>query len=161
MATAYHFEHSISLPLVHRAQEALLAFFRASETDAWTLDPTQRDDGASLHLIRGNWEASDSPGVGGEYRVPGFPHWAPQQGYLPQTIPMLLSVTLDESPAGLVIRLKHTALSRESGTELREISGRAVDLELKSLAKYLKQSFHLPGAPEVLLDPSSCSSCVA
>jgi hypothetical protein len=57
---------------------------------------------------------------------------------------MLLSVTLDESPDGLMIRLKHTAFSRESGTELREISGRAIDHELKLLAKYLKQSFHLP-----------------
>ena len=92
--------------------------------------------------------------MGGEYRVPGFPRWAPQQGYLPNTIPMLLSVTLDESREGLVIRLKHTAFSRESGTELREISGRAVDLELKSLAKYLKQSFHLPSAPEVALEPT-------
>ena len=160
MATAVHFEHSIALPLVHRAREALQAFFRVSETGAWTFDPTQRDDGASLHLIRGTWEASQSPGVGGEYRVPGLPRWAPQQGYLPNTIPMLLSVTLDESLERLVIRLRHTAFSREPGTELRDVSSRAVDLELKSLAKYLKQSFHLPHAPEVMLDPSNCSSSV-
>ncbi len=160
MTTAYNFEHSLTLPLVHRAQEALLAFFRASETGAWTIDPTQRDDGASLHMIRGSWEVSQSAGVGGEYRVPGSPRWATQQGYLRHTIPMLLSVMLDESLEGLVIRFKHTAFSRESGTELREISGRAVELELKSLAKYLKQSFHLPSAPEVALEPSECPSCV-
>jgi hypothetical protein len=160
MSTAFPFEHTIALPVVHRAQEALLAFFRASEVGPWTVDPTQRDDGARLRLIRGTWEASDSPGVGGEYRMPGFPRWAPQQGYLPNTIPMLLSVTLDESPDGLMIRLKHTAFSRESGTELREISGRAIDHELKLLAKYLKQSFHLPHAPEVVSEASGCSSCV-
>ena len=50
MSTAFTFEHSIALPLVHRAQEALLAFFRASEAGAWTVDPTQRDDGASSAL---------------------------------------------------------------------------------------------------------------
>jgi hypothetical protein len=161
MSTDFRFEHSIALPLVHRAQEALLAFFRTSETGAWTVDPTQRDDGASLHLIRGSWEISHAPGVGGEYRVPGFPRWAPHQGCLLNTIPMLLSVTLDETPEGLLIRFKHVAFSRESGTELRESGGWAVDLELKSLAKYLKQSFHLPSAPEVALEPSRCSSCVA
>jgi hypothetical protein len=99
--------------------------------------------------------------VGGEYRVPGSPRWAPQQGYLPNTIPMLLSVTLDQSREGLVIRFEHIAFSRESGTELREISSRAVDLELKSLAKYLKQSFHLPRAPAVVSEPIDCPSCVA
>lgn len=160
MSTAFTFEHSIALPLVHRAQEALLAFFRASETGAWTVDPTQRDDAASLHLIRGSWEVSRASGVGGEYRAPGSPRWAPQQGYLLNTIPMLLSVTLDESQEGLVIRFKHVAFSRESGTELREVSSRAVARELKSLAKYLKHSFHLPSSPEVISDPTSCSSCV-
>ena len=160
MATASSFEHSISLPLVHRIHEALLAFFRASEAGVWAADPTQRDDGASLHLIRGIWEVSDSPSVGGEYRVPGLPRWAPQHGYLTNTIPMLLSVTLVESPAGIVIQIKHIAFSREPGNELREICGRAVDAELKSLAKYLKQCFHLPSAPEVALRPSNCQSCV-
>ena len=158
MSAALSFEHFLSLPLVHRLHEALLAFFRASEVGAWEVDPTQRDDGATMHFIRGNWEASDSPGVGGVYRLPGFPRWAAQHGYLANTIPMLLSVTLDESAEGLVIRLKHTAFSRESGTELREISGRAIDHELKLLAKYLKQSFHLPSAPEVVLEASGCSS---
>ena len=161
MPTVYRFEHAIALPAVHRAQEALLAFFRASEAGVWTVDPTQRDDGASLHLMRGNWETSTAPGVGGEYRVPGFPHWAPQLGYLPNSIPMLLSVTLDESLDGLVIRLKHTAFGRETGSDFRELSGRAVALELKSLAKYLKQSFHLPSAPEVVFEPVGCSSGVA
>lgn len=160
MSNAFSFEHAIALPSVHRVQEALLAFFRGSEAGAWTVDRTPRDDGANLHLIRGNWAAGDSPGVGGEYRAPGFPRWVPQQGYLPNTIPMLLSITLDESLEGLLIRLKHTAFSREAGTELREIGGRAVDAELKSLAKYLKQSFHLPSAPEVVVDASDCPSCV-
>ena len=73
MSAALSFEHFLSLPLVHRLHEALLAFFRASEVGAWEVDPTQRDDGATMHFIRGNWETSDSAGVGGVYRVPGFP----------------------------------------------------------------------------------------
>ena len=161
MSTAFRFEHAISLPLVHRIQEALLAFFRSSEAGAWAIDRTQRDDEASLHLIRGNWVVSDSPSVGGEYRVPGFPRWAPQQGYLTNTIPMLLGVTLTESPEGMVLQIKHTAFSREPGDEFREVCGRAVSAELKSLAKYLKQSFHLPSSPEVALQPSDSSACVA
>ena len=160
MSAALGFEHSISLPLVHRLHEALLAFFRASEVGAWQMDPTERDDEAAMHFIRGNWQASDSPGVGGVYRVPGFPRWAAQHGYLENTIPMLLSVVVKESEEGLMICLTHRAFSRESGDEIREICGRAVSAELKTLAKYLKQCFHLPSPPDVVSQPAAGESCL-
>ncbi len=160
MSAALSFEHFISLPPVHKLPEALLAFFRASEVGAWEVDPTQRDDGATMHFIRGNWEASDSPGVGGVYRLPGFPRWAAQHGYLANTIPMLLSVAVEDSAVGLRIHATHQAFSRESKEEIGEICGNAVNAELKSLAKYLKQSYHLPSAPEVCSQPATDPSCV-
>jgi hypothetical protein len=159
MSTALSFEHFISLPLVHKLHEALLAFFRASEVGAWEVDPTQRDDGATMHFIRGNWQASDSAGVGGVYRVPGFPRWAAQHGYVANTIPMLLSVAVEDSAEGLVIHATHQAFGRESEQEIREICRNAVHAELKSLAKYLKQSYHLPSAPEVASQPATDPSC--
>ncbi len=107
MSVAFSFEHFISLPLVHKLKEALLAFFRASEVGAWEVDPTQRDDRAAMHLIRGNWELSDSP-----------------------------------------------------GGEMCENCGNAIKAELKSLAKYLKQSYHLPNAPEVSSQPAADPSCL-
>lgn len=161
MSAVLSFEHFLSLPLVHRLHEALAAFFRASEVGAWQADPTQRDDDATMHFIRGNWEASDAPGVGGVYRVPGFPRWAAQHGYLANTIPMLLSVAVEDSDQGLVIHATHQAFGRESGDEIREICGKAVSAELKSLAKYLKQSFHLRSAPEVSSQPVAGPSCLA
>ncbi len=160
MSAALSFEHFVSLPLVHKLKEALLAFFRTSEVGAWEVDPTQRDDRAAMHFIRGNWELSDSPGVGGVYRVPGFPRWAAQHGYLANTIPMLLSVAVEDSADGLEIHATHQAFSRESGGEIRDICGNAVKAELKSLAKYLKQSYHLPNAPEVSSQPAADPSCL-
>jgi hypothetical protein len=160
MSAALSFEHFLSLPLVHRLQEALLAFFRASEVGAWEVDPTQRDDGATMHFIRGNWETSDSAGVGGVYRVPGYPRWAAQHGYLANTIPMLLSVAVEDAAGGLVIRTTHQAFGRESEQRIREICRSSVQAELKSLAKYLKQSYHLPSAPEVTSQPAADPSCV-
>lgn len=160
MSAASRFEHFVSLPLVHKLKEALLAFFRASEIGAWKVDPTQRDDRATMHFIRGNWEPSHSPGVGGVYQVPGVPSWATQQGYLANTIPMLLSVAVEDSAEGLVIHVTHQAFSRDSGEEIRDISGNAVAAEMKSLAKYLKQTFHLPSAPEVSSQPAADPSCL-
>jgi hypothetical protein len=159
MAHIFSFEHSIALPVIHRIQKALRAFFRTSEAGVWTVDPTQRDDETTLQLIRGNWETSDLSGIGGVYRVPGYARWLPQHGYLANTVPMLLNVTVAESDEGMQIQIKHTALPREPGTELREICETAVDAELKSLAKYLKQAFHLPSAPEVTLIPSEGPTC--
>lgn len=161
MANVLRFEHVIALPAVHRILKALRAFFRASEVGPWAVDSTQRDDGATLHLIRGNWETSDLPGVGGVYRLPGFPRWVPQQGYVPATVPMLLSVTVTDSTDQMRIHLKHTALSREAGTELGTICQTAVETELKSLVKYLKQAFHLPHAPQVAVEPEQDPSWVA
>ena len=160
MSATLSFEHFVSLPLVHRLHEALLAFFRASEVGAWEVDPTQRDDGATMPFIRGNWDASASPGVGGVYRVPGFPRWAAQHGYLANTIPMLLSVAVEDSAGGLVIRTSHQAFGRESEGKIREICRSSVQAELKSLAKYLKQSYHLPSAPEVAPQPAADPSCM-
>jgi hypothetical protein len=160
MSAALSFEHFITVPPVHRLQDALAGFFRASEVGAWKADPTQRDDEATLHFMRGNWEESNAPGVGGVYRTPGFPRWAAQHGYVEHTIPMLLSVAVDDLGEGLVIHATHQAFSRESGEEIREICGRAVSTELKSLAKYLKQSYHLPAAPDVSLQPVAPSSCL-
>lgn len=160
MSATLSFEHSISLPPVHRLPEALQGFFRASEAGAWQTDPTQRDDEATMHFIRGNWDASDSLGVGGVYRVPGSARWATQQGYLANTIPMLLSVEVKECDDGLMILTTHRAFSRESEDEIREVGARAVSAELRSLAKYLKQCFHLPAAPEVLSQPAAGESCL-
>ncbi|NLF70318.1 MAG: hypothetical protein GX575_14860 [Candidatus Anammoximicrobium sp.] len=160
MSAALRFEHFIRLPLVHRLKAALLAFFRASEVGVWKEDPTQRDDGATVHFIRGNWDASDSPGVGGVYRVPGVARWAPQHGYVANTIPMLLSVAVEDSADGLLVRVVHQAFGRESEVAIREVCRSAVDAELKSLAKYLKQSYHLPVAPEVSPQPAADPSCL-
>lgn len=160
MASVLRFEHSLELPVVHRVQKALRAFFRSFEAGVWTLDATQRGDGAALHLTRGNWKTSSLTGVGGVYREPGEPSWVFQQGYLPRTIPMLLSVVVNESTAGVSIRLSHSAFSRFADSDLREICHKAVDDELKALAKYLKQAYHLSRVPDVVvLQPADDPSC--
>lgn len=160
MSNIFSFEHSIALPVIHRIQKALRGFFRTPEGGAWTIDPTQRDDESTLNLIRGNWDASDLPSIGGVYRVPGYARWVSQHGYLANTVPMLLSVTVAESEEGLQIQLRHTAWTREPEIELRDICETMVDAELKSLAKYLKQVFHLSSVPEVTMQPSADSACV-
>ena len=73
---------------------------------------------------------------------------------------MLLSVAVEDSAGGLVIRTSHQAFGRESEGKIREICRSSVQAELKSLAKYLKQSYHLPSAPEVIPQPTADPSCI-
>jgi hypothetical protein len=152
MSSSITFEHVFFLPRLGRIQAALTAFFRASGNGPWQPIESQPDDEGTMHFRRGNWETEDSSAGEGSTLMPGFPRWAPQVGYVPSTIPMLLDVSIDVSEETLTLRTRHTAFSRESGAEIRELCDGMVRQEVRTLCKYLKNCFNLPQAPLVTWD---------
>jgi hypothetical protein len=154
MTASISFRTTLVLPTVSRLQEALIGFFRSSEYGPWKLDETRGE--RCIRFVRGNWQEEAGESGRAVARVAGFPRWAPQHGYMANTIPMRLQVDLHIEPEQVTVNLEHTAYARENPDDIRATCESWVRSEVKSLVKCLRVGFNLPNAPEVayLNDPA-------